>query len=265
MNKDLKNYAGEYRIVTSHDYYKAVEALPPEKRYSFGIKSIDTITEGFTHGNLISISGYTGFGKTSLAQTISYNLSQQNIKALWISYELSSRQFFNKYKDMDVPLFYLPRKKDLYNLDWVEERIAEGMQKHDIKITFIDHLDYIVPMAIPGGNRTEMIGHTMRTLKTIATKYEIVIFLMVHTKQPKDTMAPGLESIKGSSFIGQESDAVFTMHRPTKRGQRDEYEDYSIFNILKHRDTGSIGQKIKLEMHNKMFYDQISLDDERAL
>ena len=162
-------------------------------------------------------------------------------------------------------MFYLPRKKDLYDLDWVENRIVEGMQKHNIKIIFIDHLDYIVPMAIPGGNRTEMIGHTMRTLKTMATEYEIVIFLMVHTKQPKDTMAPGLESIKGSSFIGQESDAVFTMHRPAKRGQRDEYEDYSIFNILKHRDTGFIGHKVKLEMHNKMFYDQISMDDERAL
>jgi len=35
MDKDIKNYEGEDRIVTSHDYYKAVEALPKEKRYSF--------------------------------------------------------------------------------------------------------------------------------------------------------------------------------------------------------------------------------------
>lgn len=265
MSKDLKNYKGEDRIVTSHDYYKAVQALPPEKRYNFGIGSIDALTEGFTHGDLISISGFTGYGKTSISQTISYNLSKQNIQTLWITYELSARQFFNKYKNIDVPLFYMPRKNNPYSLDWVEERIVEGMQKHNVKIIFIDHLDYVVPMVADGGNRTEMIGHTMRTLKDIARKYELVIFLMVHTKQPQDTMPPTLGALKGSSFIGQESDAVYIMHRPTKRGKRDEFEDYGTFITIKQRHTGIIGKTIKLEMHNKMFYDQINIDDEKAL
>lgn len=265
MSKDLKNYTGKDRIVTSYDYYKAVETLPIEKRYSFGIKSIDAVTEGFTHGDLIIVSGLTGHGKTSACQSISYNLSQQNVKALWFSYELSARQFFNKYKDGKIPLFYMPRKNKPYDLDWIEERIIEGIEKHDIKIVFIDHLNYIVSMLSENHSNSDMIGHTMRALKSMAVQYEIVIFLMAHTKQPKDTITPGLESLKGSSFIGQESDAVYIMHRPTKRGRRNEFEDYGTFTICKQRHTGVIGKSIKLKMYNKMFYDQVSLDDERAL
>ncbi len=265
MDKDIKNYKGKDRIVSSHDYYKAIEALPKEKRYNFRIKSIDLLTEGFTHGDLIVISGYTGHGKTSFCQTVSYNISKENIKALWFSYELSARQFFNKYKGDKIPLFFMPRKNKPYDLKWVEDRIVECIAKHDIKIVFLDHLHYIVPMLSDQYTKSDMVGHAMRALKTMAVKYEIVIFLMAHTKQPKDTSSPGLESLRDSSFVGQESDAVYIMHRPTKRGKRDEFEDYGLFTVCKQRHTGVIGKSIRLEMHNKMFFDPITLDDETAL
>lgn len=265
MENKYKNYKEEDRIVSSEDYYKAVEALPKEKRYSFGIEIIDSLTEGFTQGDLIIVSGYTGHGKTSFCQTISYNLSQQDVRALWFSYELSARQFFNKYKDKKLPLFYLPRKNKPYDLAWVEERIKEGIEKYSIKVVFLDHLHYIVPMLSDQYSKSDMVGHAMRALKRMAVKYNIVIFLMAHTKQPKDTAAPGLDSLRDSSFVGQESDAVYIMHRPTKRGNRDEFEDFGQFIICKQRHTGIIGKSVKLEMLNKMFYSKVTLEDEKGL
>ena len=265
MEEVIKNYKGDDRIVTSHDFYKAVKELPQEKRYSFGIKSIDYLTEGFTSGDLIIVSGYTGHGKTSFCQTVSYNLSQDNVKALWFSYELSARQFFNKYKSGDVPLFYMPLKNKPYDLEWIEEKIVESIAKHDVKVIFLDHLHYIIPMLSDQYSKSDMVGHAMRALKIMAVKYEIAIFLMAHTKQPKDSSSPGLESLRDSSFVGQESDAVYIMHRPTKRGKRDEFEDYGLFTVCKQRHTGVIGKSVKLEMHKKMFYDQVNLDNERAL
>jgi len=253
------------KIVTSHEFYDEVKALPPEKRYSFGIKSIDNMTEGFAHGDLIVISGYTGYGKTSICQTISYNLGQKEVPTLWFSYELSARQFFNKYKDKTVPLFYMPKKNKPYDLIWLEQKIVESTKAHNVKVVFIDHLHYIVPMLSGEMKKGDLIGDTMRQLKQMAVKYEIVIVLMAHTKQPKDQLAPTLGDLRDSSFVGQESDAVYVMHRPTKRGKRDEFEEYNFFIVLKQRHTGIIGKKIWLEMHNKMFYDQISQDDERAL
>ena len=259
----LKNM--DDKIITSHDFYNEIKAMPPEKRYSFGIKKIDFLTEGFTHGDLIVVSGYTGHGKTSICQTISYNLSQQDVPSLWFSYELSARQFFNKYKDNAVPLFYLPRKNKPYDLEWLEKKICEANEQKQVKVVFVDHLHYIVPMLTGDLKKSDAIGDTMRRLKQMAVKYQIVIFLMAHTKQPKDKLMPTLGDLRDSSFVGQESDAVYIIHRPAKRGKRDEFEEYNMFTVIKQRHTGVIGKSVKLEMHNKMFYEEINLDDERTL
>jgi len=253
------------KIVTSHEFYDEIKALPAEKRYSFGIASIDKLTEGFTHGDLIVVSGFTGHGKTSICQTISYNLGQKEISTLWFSFELSARQFFNKYKDKTVPLFYLPKKNKPYDLNWLDQKISECQKNFGVKVVFIDHLHYIVPMLGGELKKSDLIGDTMRRLKQMAVKYEMAIFLMAHTKQPKDQLAPTLGDLRDSSFVGQESDAVYIIHRPTKRGKRDEFEEFNYFTIVKQRHTGVIGQRRKLEMHDKMFYDQIDYESERAL
>jgi len=215
---------------------------------------------------LITVSGFTGFGKTTLAQTISYNLGQQKIRAMWFSFELTARQFFSKYTEDDLPLFYLPTNNKPYDLEWIEKKIIEAKTKYDIKIAFIDHLHYLVPMVTNSNikqNKGDIVGDTMRTLKLLAVKYDIAIFLMAHTKQPKDNNSPVIGDLRDSSFVGQESDIILIMHRPSKRGKRDEYEDYGTCTIAKQRDGGHYG-KIKLEVHNKMFYDPITAEDEQV-
>lgn len=254
----------ENKIITSHEFYDKVSKLPPEKRYSFGIQSIDNNTDGFTHGDLIVISGFTGHGKTSICQTISYNLGQEDIPVLWFSFELSARQFFNKYKDKTVPLFYMPEKNKPYDLPWLEKMIDEAVRDHKVKAVFIDHLHYITTMD-KDARKSDVIGETMRALKQIAVKYEVVMFLMAHTKQPKDMLQPTLGDLRDSSFVAQEADAVYIIHRPAKRGKRDEFEDHNIFTIVKQRHTGVIGKTVRLEMRNKMFYDTIDTESERAL
>lgn len=265
MSKDFKNYGGNDRIVNSHDYYEAVGKLPEEKRYMTGLHAFDKYTEGFTNGELITVSGYTGYGKTSFCQTIAYNLGKQGVKSLWFSFELSARQFFNKYKGKEVPLFYMPRENKPYDLSWIEDRIIECKQKFGLTIAFIDHLHYIVPMTANDRKMNELVGETMRYLKhEIAVKHEVAIVLMAHTKQPKDMSEPTLADLRDSSFVAQESDAVYLMHRPTKRGSK-EFEDYGTVTVVKQRNTGVIGGTLKLTMHNKMFFDYMSHEDERAL
>lgn len=252
-------------LISSHDYYDMIESMPPEQKYVFGIPAIDYLTDGFTNGDLIVISGYTGHGKTTLCQTISYNLAQKGIPTLWFSYEISARQFFNKYKGKTVPLFYLPKNNKPYDIPWLKAKILEGKKLHNIKIVFIDHLHYIVPMLTGEQRKHEVIGDVMRELKVFATSNDLAIFLMAHTKQPKDQMSPTIADLRDSSFVAQESDAVYTIHRPAKRGHRDEFEDYNIFTIIKQRSNGIIGKPTKLEVHNHMFYDPSTLTKERAL
>ena len=253
------------RVVSSHDFYQALKKLPEVKLIKFGIKGIDNVLGGFALGDLITVSGFTGFGKTTLAQTISFNLGQQDITTIWFSYELTSRQFFNKYTEDNVPLFYLPINKKPYDINWIEEKIIEAKSKFNIQAAFIDHLHYVVPMATNSNvkqNRGDIVGDAMRTLKLMAVKHNVAIFLMAHTKQPKDNNSPVIGDLRDSSFVGQESDIILIMHRPSVRGKRDEYENYGTCTIAKQRDGGHHG-KIKLEVHNNMFYDPINLEDEK--
>lgn len=263
--QDMKDYHGEDEIVSSHDFYKKVAAMPPEMRYLFGISSIDVMTEGFGHGDLIVITGFTGYGKTTFCQTIAYNLGQHDIPTLWFSFELSARQFFNKYKDKTIPLFYMPNKNKPYDMLWLKKKIIEAKEKFNIKVVFIDHLHYITPMLSGEQRKHEVIGDIMRELKVFTAENDIVVFIMAHTKQPKDALSPSLADIRDSSFVAQEADAVYAIHRPAKRGRHDEFEDFNTFTIIKQRHNGSIGKPTKLEIHNQMFYDPISLQHERAL
>lgn len=264
--QDLKNYQGEDQVVDSHTYYEIVKKMPVEPKIPFGIKTLDFLTEGgFSLGNLITVSGYTGFGKTTLCQTISYNIAAEGVQSLWLSYELTPRQFFNKYQEGQVPLFYMPKKNVLYDLFWVKEKIQETKAKFGVQVVFIDHLHYVVPMSTGAGEKKqELIGDAMRSLKQMAVQNNVAIFLMAHTKQPKGEAAPVIADLRDSSFVGQESDVVLMMHRPNKRGKPDEYEDHGILNLLKLRDGGTTG-KIKVNIYKKMFHEIVSSEDERAL
>ena len=58
-------------------------------------------------------------------------------------------------------------------LDWIEEKIIEGIAKYNTKVIFIDQLDFIV--AFGKENRADMIGKVMRDLKGLAKKWNVVI------------------------------------------------------------------------------------------
>jgi hypothetical protein len=92
---------------------------------------------------------------------------------------------------------------------------------------FIDHLHFIVPFS---AERQDLrIGETMWALKTMAKKWTIVIFLIVHLKKTCLDTAPDLEDLHDSSFIAQESATMIILMvrgqpgpgRSRDHGQRD--------------------------------------------
>jgi replicative DNA helicase len=144
---------------------------------------------------------------------------------------------------------------------------VDAIKKFGIRAVFIDHLHYIVEM-IPKGNLSQsaVIGDVCRRLKQMAIKYNITVFLIAHTAQPKgednSNQQPTLSSIRDSSFIAQESDAVYAINRVKKKGFSSEiYENDSWFLILKQRRTGTMGKKVKLSYINNTFVETLSNED----
>jgi len=100
-------------------------------------------------------------------------------------------------------------------------------------------------------NMSLQIGSVMRTLKRIALKYNIIIFIVAHMKHVKLVSEPDMEDLRDSSFIGQEADIVLMMWR-LKNKETEEMLNEASLVIRAHRRTGETG-KINLIHQNGKF------------
>jgi archaellum biogenesis ATPase FlaH len=200
---------------------------------------LDRFTGGFVPGELVTISGPTKNGKTLLAQTLTKNFYRQGIISLWFSYEVPALQFIKQFGS-DLPLMYMPGVLVPCNLEWLEDRVIEAIEKYNIKCVFIDHLHFLFEL-MTSRNTSLQIGQVIRTLKRIAIEHRQVIFLMAHTS---NRLSPDGEmsyfQIRDSSFISQESDSVLMIRRNMKNKVE------SFVSVEFHRRTGVLRELVKL-------------------
>lgn len=211
--------------------------------------TLDTLTEGWYSGQLNVISGITGQGKTTLAQTYTFALMEQGAYPLWFSYEVPLDDFMRTFPGNRGEFFCLPAKLKDNSLQWIEERLIEAKLKYNTKAMFIDHLHYLVSMN-PKSNMSGIIGETVRGLKQMAIEHGIVIFLISHMMKTKPDEEPGLGHVRDSSFIEQEADTVVYVwrHKPDK--------NITVLKIAKNRKRGIIDNRIPLVLQEGRYYEK---------
>lgn len=84
LELSLEQYAGEDRIVTSHELAAQITEHPTVQ-HKTGVASIDRILNGVEPGEMIIVSGPTGEGKTTLLMSITRNMAKADIRSLWLS------------------------------------------------------------------------------------------------------------------------------------------------------------------------------------
>ena len=132
------------------------------------------------------------------------------------------------------------------DVNWIKDRILEGILKYNTRIVFIDHLHYLIDMYTK--NASMDIGKAIRDLKRFAVENDIVIFSMAHMTKTKPGEALSEYSIRDSSFISQEADSTMIIQREAriKRREGSEYLDYTgktYLTVLNHRRTGTMGKR----------------------
>jgi len=192
--KELASYDKEDKVISFKEMQELAEK---NKAHIFAVKSalpsFDGMIGGFEGGELNVISGKTGGGKTLFAQTLTKNFSDQGIRSLWFSYEMPPYNFLKRFPN--IPEAYMPQILTAKDPRWIEARIWEAKLKYDTRIVFIDHLHYLVDMARMQNMSIE-IGEIMRSLKKIAIKHNIVLFLIAHTKMTNEDDELGLGSVR---------------------------------------------------------------------
>lgn len=276
-NKIDSQFDHESQIVPIWDAADLQDMDKSPDRFSVGFDMFDQAMKGGAgEGDVVVISGKTGHGKTTLAQTFSWHLNKNGIPQLWFSYEVSISDLREKFKDMGLSketfLGYCPLKIKSGNVEWIKERIYSGIGEFRTKAIFIDHLGFLEPEAVGGmkdydRNLSAYLGHIVRQLKTIAIENKIIIFLLTHARKTKDYAE--LDDIAHSGGIAQEADFVFIVERERIAGRRiadqEQQEVFSPFTrvvLEKNRKTG-VSKIIKCKLSEGRLEREALVHEER--
>jgi replicative DNA helicase len=244
--------------VVTNDAVKPIKEVADKQidtgeNYSIGFKEFDDVTEGgFKDGDLVIITGISGEGKTTYAQTLTYNLCKQAIPCLWFSYEVSIKHLDKKFREMGIDDFYYaftPEKNTTGKLIWVKAKIKESWVKYATKVVFIDHIDFLAPTDVRSNdNETIILKKIATELKSLAIELGITIVTMAHIKKLPDGKEPEMQDIGYSAGIYQLADYVYIVMREKLNQEKglskynnasgNIYTNKSIIKLVKNRATG---------------------------
>lgn len=249
---------------------EAIELMTdPEKLHGIasGYKVLDDYIKGFEPGELIVVGAETGVGKSMFVQNIFHNMGVRGIPNLFISMEMPNTEAEKRYVEMqmdwakvkkdkaaemikELPLYAY--KADNMDLQKLDEKIGEAIEKYGIKILGIDHLHYFTRSQ---ENASGEIGYLVRQFKMMANKHKIPIFLISHLTKLKKKGMPDKSALRDSSFIAQDADAVIMLNRDymntdkLKRSQLD-------FSVQKNRTRGFLGDgRLRISQRYKISED----------
>ena len=244
----LATYAGEDEVISAAEHQKRAQKEPkPVWSCKSKLPFLDKNIGDFRPGQLITTSGTTGHGKTTLYRTITQALIEQDIPLMWLTFEVGADDLIADIPEIYRPHFYLPARITSKDLSWIEDRTLEAILKYKVKAVFIDHLHRIVDLARIQ-NTSLAIGNTVQNLKLMAINYEIIVFLIAHTTKTKNDTELGLGDVRDSSLIEQESDVVLYTWR-SKTAFR------NFIKIAKNRPKGLIDKKFEVVLRNGRYYE----------
>lgn len=196
---------------------QAMEYLKNEGKFqgiSTGYKSIDALMGSFLPGEIFTLGGDTGHGKSLLAMNIAQNVYKQTQQpVLFINLELTVEQAVQRFynlagEDRDYAGIMVQTQLDINYTD-IDHLMARAKEE-DVALVVVDHLHFFDDSI--GDNAHAAITRIMKYFKRCAMKHELPVLLLSHVtpskKQDGSTYQPDLHSFKGSKSIEQVSDMV---------------------------------------------------------
>jgi replicative DNA helicase len=211
--KSLKEYSGDDRVITIAELNAQLESRGGNRPYTAksGFSHLDALLEDFEAGELIVVSGPAKTGKSLFLQSLTMSFSAQNIISLWLSYEMTLRQFIMRF-GKNMPDACMPTIMKSNTIDWINDRVLESKEKFGSRILMIDHLHFLVDMARLNNPSLE-IGSILRGLKRIAITQDMIIFLVAHIGKVPHGEVANASHMRDSSFLTQEPDVVLFINR----------------------------------------------------
>lgn len=217
---------------------------------STGMKGLDTILDGgFKPGQLITVSGLPGIGKTSLVFQWMHNICAQNAEhhIFFTTFEMPAHEVSGRLLALSTNLSHsdmlsgdindeewmqiadtLPNiehwkvwiASDLSTVDEYIQRAREQHKKHPLSLAIVDYLHMMYASEEAKLHIEHTVAHRSQMslkLKNLAHELQIpVVVVAPFTRDiiEKETTVPTLNALRGSGMLGAYSDVViFLNHR----------------------------------------------------
>jgi replicative DNA helicase len=213
--EEAVKYEGPDRVVHFTDYLLSKTRLSSNKSFKSGFTKFEEHMGGIETGEVVVITGHRKEGKTLFAESWLRGMMKvtPETRPMILSYEVQPEKLLAKYVNDETLPIYLPLTLEAMNFDWLLRKCQEAKYKYNCRLVMIDHLHFMIDMALQQ-NMSLNIGGFMRSLKhQIAIGLNMGIVLLAHQGQPKEGREASVDTIRDSSFISQEADAVVVVSR----------------------------------------------------
>lgn len=225
---------------------------------------------GIRMGEMTSWTGHTGHGKTTAALNLCSWVLDAGVPCMILSFEnrpasvveklvqvrsreatryhdeatgkvrmCKGREWMAEQVDAldELPLYFLNTRLDdrgYFDVKALATVVEYGVKFYDIRFFVIDHLHYLLRVKDPS-HAVHYIDSAVRDIKQLTNRLGIHILLVVHPSKTEDSRTGklvklGINCVKGSSSIPQESDNFVVIRRP-QDGQM-----VSKWSVVKNRE-----------------------------
>lgn len=231
-----------------------------------GIPSFDAITLGIQKHEYISIVGWQGTGKSTLAQWMLFNAYMAGYTPMIISLEMEGGALMRKWDAMATHFKYsgvkgltlsqqeveaweksaeraAKAKNDIIVLDdvgrcTVDKVYAEAV-RYKPDILCVDYVSLMMPSRATS-QMWEAVTMITQGLKQVARNLGVPIIGVAQTNRDSAADGARLENISYSRSIGQDSDIVFGLHRDDDMKAERQME----VRMMKNRDGRTASAKL---------------------
>jgi len=263
---EIKKIPTEIREENEEDkiiQLKDLEDLKLSKAFSTGFTGLDDkLMGGIRGGDLMILSGLSGRGKSTLSLQMMKNFSNNRKPVLLFSYEEQPTRMKWRVKEMGIDdnvLCFLPKKIKANTVQWIEQKILDGLANYAIEIIIIDNLDFLTAeKQLRDDDKWALQGRIIAMLKRIAIERDVAIILNAHIGKDKEENEPRMQDLYGSGDIYKLADFVLFIHRlreePEGRARRADMPLSNRSKIIldKNRLTGLTGG-FEVEFINNQF------------
>lgn len=246
----------EYKIQQISEFEESKLTAPR----ATGFNSLDgVLLGGLRDGDLMIISGLSGRGKSHLTLQMIKQFSQRGTPVLLFSFEEPMSRVKWRLKEMgakDDVLCFAPKKLKSGYVEWLEQKILDGLANYLIKVIAIDNLDFLTAERQNNNeDKWTMQSKIVAMLKRIAIEHRVSIILNAHVKKLEES-APRMEDLYGSGDTYKLADFVVFIHRLKEEKTRDnpnpQFTNVAEIIVEKNRLTGEL-KKFKIELRDNNF------------